>query len=124
MNFEKHKDGRTHVHGTIAGVSERQMGLIQGNINDDLGYDQCSIKIFFYKRSPDIGWDKYCHKMDPSYGDSSAKASPIGNPNINKLIQEPALIECARPAQKKSRDDEFMDRITIDIFKTDKKKKK
>jgi hypothetical protein len=114
-HFEKHKDGRTHVHGVVFGISANSIKSIQEIINLRLGYKEDSLKIFYYVRGPDIGWDKYCTKMEPLYGVSSAKASPEGI--NNKLIQSPALIECARPTKKKTKDEEFMDKITIDIFK-------
>jgi len=65
--FEKHKDQRSHCHGTINNTTALEMSSLQRLINIHLGYSIKNDKLFHYKREFNAPkWDKYKTKDQPN----------------------------------------------------------
>jgi len=65
--FEKHKDGRLHIHGVISETTEKDLRNLRSHLNWSLGYKYDNQKLLVFKPCPNSGWDAYCRKeqFDP-----------------------------------------------------------
>lgn len=75
INYEKHKDGALHIHGTCQGT-DLAVANMQATINVDLGYAANSNKIFYYKRYGNKGWDTYITKCQPKKEEPTSEYTP------------------------------------------------